>query len=79
MFCKHTHQFTGGMVHWQRPWSYPQSYCTSGLVSIGMGDRLGWPNHVNTQPATRANSASYPTWDGKWVSARVQWGSVAGE
>ena len=26
---------------------------------------LGQANHLGMQPATQANSASYPTWDGK--------------
>jgi len=29
--------------------------------------------------AIRANSASNPQWDGKWVPAKVRWCSVAGE
>jgi len=29
--------------------------------------------------SSQANSASYPQWDGKWVPAKVQWYSAAGE
>jgi len=40
---------------------------------------LGWVtvfehlNHLGLQLAIQANSASYPTRDGKWVPAKVWW------
>jgi len=46
---------------------------------------LGWVtvcgrvNHIGLWPATQANSAFYPQWDGKWVPAKVRWRSAAGE
>jgi len=46
---------------------------------------LGWAticmrvNYVGLEPATQANSAFYPQRDKKWVPAKVQWRSMAGE
>jgi len=46
---------------------------------------LGWVtvcgrvNHLGLWQATQANSAFYPQWDGKWVSAKVRWCSAAGQ
>jgi len=49
-----------------------------------MGQK-SWPGSISVAgkpprlwPATQANSAFYPQWDGKWVPAKVQWYSVAG-
>jgi len=46
---------------------------------------LGWVTTFDGQTtsvfhqATQANAASYPQQDGKWVPAKVQWCSAAGE
>jgi len=40
---------------------------------------FGRANHLGMQPATHANSASYPTRDGKWVPDKVRWCSADGE
>jgi len=40
-----------------------------------LGEKITSVFHEATQP----NSASYPQWDVKWVSANVWWCSVARE
>jgi len=40
---------------------------------------VGWANHLSMPPTTRANSASYQMWNGKWVPVKVRWRSVVGE
>jgi len=44
----------------------------SSPVSTEMGDH-SWAYHLGVQPATQANSASYPKWDRKQVLAKEQW------
>jgi len=39
---------------------------------------FGQANYLSISPSIQVSSASYPEWDGKWVSAKVQWCSVAG-
>jgi len=45
------------------------------VISTGFGGR-----HTASafEPVTRANSASCPRWDEKWLPAKVQWCSVTG-
>jgi len=37
-----------------------------------MGD-CSFVQHLSMKRAARANSASYPQWDGKWLLAKQQW------
>jgi len=34
------------------------------VTNTGMGDHLGWANHLSISQATQANSASYSQWEG---------------
>ena len=37
-----------------------------------------WANHLSMWPAAKANSASCPEFDGKWVPYKVRWCSAVG-
>jgi len=45
---------------------------------MGKGEKKGKTRHCAGQPATQANSASYPKQNVRWVPAKVWWYSEAG-